>query len=356
MSKKFLSCAALVALLLCQASNVFAAAWTLPNNIRYVQLDTIPNNGRTYDTIQAALDNITDADWDNPYVIKIMPGIYDQGTASLQMKPYVDLEGSGNESTVIVTSNVNVDGDTCEVGTIIMATNSSIRHLKVVNLPAAQNGSYKAAVGVVFYDGVNAKIEDVHILVGSDSVDSGRPAGVCSYGEGTYATLDNVTIEAHSNGGQSNGILAPGGSVNVTNSKLSVFNTTGNGHGINAFSSIDSIYGYITVSDTTFECTSDWACNSVYADAIATSIMTSRINLYVGVNGVAANGLDARSGTVTMVGTTITSNVTATYENGIGSNLKIATSLLPGDLSGLTSTGAKLVHNFDASFSPITNQ
>ena len=45
-----------------------------------------------YATVSAALASITDASKDNPYVIRIAPGIYSE---YIDLKPYIDLEGSG---------------------------------------------------------------------------------------------------------------------------------------------------------------------------------------------------------------------------------------------------------------------
>ncbi|MEM9596768.1 MAG: hypothetical protein AAGD06_21035 [Acidobacteriota bacterium] len=48
-----------------------------------------------------AIAGITGANANNPYLLKLEPGIYDIGTTPFQMKPYVDVEGSGRTVTVI---------------------------------------------------------------------------------------------------------------------------------------------------------------------------------------------------------------------------------------------------------------
>jgi hypothetical protein len=64
-----------------------------------------PNPGDSAHTSGTALLNtlagIT-ADVNNRYVIKLGPGVYDIGTSSLQMKQYVDVEGSGEKGTIIL--------------------------------------------------------------------------------------------------------------------------------------------------------------------------------------------------------------------------------------------------------------
>jgi hypothetical protein len=51
-----------------------------------------------------ALAGINDASSGNKYLIKIGPGTFNLGTSSLQMRQYVDIEGSGKELTVITGS------------------------------------------------------------------------------------------------------------------------------------------------------------------------------------------------------------------------------------------------------------
>jgi hypothetical protein len=79
-----------------------------------------------------AIARITDNSASSPYLVKVEPGIYNLGAASLTMKPYVDLEGSGELATT-VTSAV-----TSGYGTIIGADNSELRFLTVKNTGGGQ--------------------------------------------------------------------------------------------------------------------------------------------------------------------------------------------------------------------------
>ena len=60
-----------------------------------------------------ALDDITDAAVDNPYLIIVEPGVYDIGGENLQMKSYVDIQGAGQHLTKI-TGNVDSEHGTLE--------------------------------------------------------------------------------------------------------------------------------------------------------------------------------------------------------------------------------------------------
>ena len=164
-------------------TGVFAAAWNVPNNVRVVQKSNTDTTGRIYGTVQAAINSITNASASNRYVVRIMPGIYNE---VVTLKPYVELVGSSRENTVITSAVNNVDFDTCTNGTVLMANNSAIRNLKVVN-NAPDGGSMNLAAAVVL-NNVAAEIENVNILVGSDSMYGGRNNGVCAVGVPFLAT------------------------------------------------------------------------------------------------------------------------------------------------------------------------
>ena len=75
-----------------------------------------------------ALSGITDASAANPYLIIIEPGVYNIGSSGLQMKSYVDIQGSGENVTKItgtISSNT--------AGVVMGANNVEIRFLTVEN-------------------------------------------------------------------------------------------------------------------------------------------------------------------------------------------------------------------------------
>ncbi len=74
----------------------------------------------------AALAGITTASAEDPWLLKIEPGIYDLGTSSFAMTAYVDVEGSGELATVIRGSS--------GAGTIMGAGPSELRLVSVENV------------------------------------------------------------------------------------------------------------------------------------------------------------------------------------------------------------------------------
>jgi hypothetical protein len=98
-----------------------------------------PKPGDAPATAGAALlgtvNGITDNSADNPYLIKVGPGVYDLGTSSLQMKEYVDIEGSGENTTKITGMVTGWPPN----GTINGASNAELRFLTVENTGTGGN-------------------------------------------------------------------------------------------------------------------------------------------------------------------------------------------------------------------------
>lgn len=83
-------------------------------------------------TLINVVAGIADNSATNPYLVKIEPGIYHLGTASLTMKPYVDVEGSG-EGVTTLTSGVSTGA-----GTVVGADHSELRFLSATNTGGGQ--------------------------------------------------------------------------------------------------------------------------------------------------------------------------------------------------------------------------
>jgi len=84
------------------------------------------------------LAGITKASKENPYLLKLDGGIYDLGIQTLRMKPFVDIEGSGQEHTTITSKAPyqNFSG-----GTIEGADFAELRQLTVINANPSKTGS-----------------------------------------------------------------------------------------------------------------------------------------------------------------------------------------------------------------------
>lgn len=99
------------------------------NTRKYAQVVTVAVSGGDYTSVQEAIDSIADAIDNNPYLVWVAPGVYNE---SVTMKPYVHLQGSGQEATVI-TSSVSSGVYPPTHGTMTLSHHTSLRDLTVVS-------------------------------------------------------------------------------------------------------------------------------------------------------------------------------------------------------------------------------
>jgi pectin methylesterase-like acyl-CoA thioesterase len=345
------------------SSMALAAAWNVPTNVRIVQKSNTDTTGRIYGTIQAALTSITNASASNPYVIKVMPGVYDLGAATVQMKPYVALEGSGNDNTIITSTINNADWNTCAVGTITMADNSSVKNLQVINTAPDVNNVYLFA-GIAL-NNVKATVEGVKVYVGADTGFSGRNAGICFAGNSSEILINNVSSEAHGNGNTS-GIINPpqgGGKLTVMNSSLMGVvhgpGETARGINCNAYENSPTI----TVINSDIEGRVVQDVSNVEAVSLGDCFITisnSRIranNLGTGGGaGVSVGDGDTTFNRLSILNSEIYSSGTGVRSIGVtNAAVKFANTLVQGSFDELAD-GAKMVNCYDGNYYPITNK
>ena len=104
----------------------------------YQNVVIVAKSGGDYTSVQAAIDSITDAAADNPYLVWVAPGVYEE---QVTMKPYVHLQGAGQEATVITSTASGEDFP--PQATLLLASDASLRDLTVGNSGA---GWYNAAL------------------------------------------------------------------------------------------------------------------------------------------------------------------------------------------------------------------
>ncbi|MBA4373475.1 MAG: hypothetical protein C0402_11520 [Thermodesulfovibrio sp.] len=150
--------------------------------------DTDTANGTALlNTLSGIMDNSAA----NRYLIKLGPGTYNLGANSLQMKPHVSIEGSGEEATTL-TAAISTNASPPNTGTVKGADNAGLRFLTVENI--GSGGSRTVAI-------LNSTASPSIIHVTASS------SGGTIYRHGVYnyssaPTMTNVTATA--SGGLSN--------------------------------------------------------------------------------------------------------------------------------------------------------
>jgi hypothetical protein len=92
----------------------------------YAYVVTVAKSGGDFSSISAAVNAIIDASAASPYLVYVAPGVYNE---QVTMKPYVDIEGSGELSTKITYGG----SSSITTGTVIGADNAELRFISVEN-------------------------------------------------------------------------------------------------------------------------------------------------------------------------------------------------------------------------------
>lgn len=112
-----------------------------------------------------AVAGIANPRGNDPWLVKIEPGLYDLGAASLAMRPFVDLEGSG---TTVIRGHGRGD---VYGGTVVGANNAELRELTI----ETDGAGVSAAVVGIYLPAVNTRIHRVRVVSkngveGSDAI------------------------------------------------------------------------------------------------------------------------------------------------------------------------------------------
>ncbi len=213
---------------------------------KYANVIVVAKSGGDFTDPIAAMASITDASAINHYLIKIMPGEYIINTSNevhLFLKPFVDIEGAGENVTKIkgIFSPVQAIGD---------MGNVEVKHLTI-----EADGQGVAGDGVAFFSKATA-LRLSHVTLYSHSVDT--PCTV-QHSDGGKIYLSNVTVIANG-ASYSVGIYSSWSTMVVSNSTVT-------SNGIQSYG-IWSVYGATTEINNTSITSSDLAINSTHASKV----------------------------------------------------------------------------------------
>ena len=214
----------------------------------------------------AAMDSITDASVNKPYLLIIAPGEYNLGASQLVMKPYVEVAGSGRVATRLIGArgSATTDGSAAMV---TGASNSSLSDLSIINTRTNSNsfGIHNFSVSNMTINNIAISIVDgpasgFQVGIRNDASspkitqvyieleDGGAQGGVLSFNS---SQLEIAEIEIKILGGNSsqNGILSFGSPTSIKHASINVAGGDFNQTGLNAGSAspIDATGLKITV-------------------------------------------------------------------------------------------------------------
>ncbi len=168
--------------------------YVIPVNKKIKNVVTVAKSGAQFTDIKVAIDSITDANATNSYVIRVEPGIY-MISEPIQLKPYVDVIGSGQKSTQIKGSISNSIYD-INSSIFIGDDNTSLSHLSIDNL-----GDSDWTFGVLNLD-ASPNLYKVTINISGTGVTTGV------YNKNySYPTLNDINISV-TGGTYSSGVFS----------------------------------------------------------------------------------------------------------------------------------------------------
>lgn len=124
----------------------------------------VAKSGGDFTDINSAMLSIRDlANRNNPYLIKVMPGVYRMGPSGISLSGHISLEGSGKESTIF-----EIDPYWSTVGTRSVALRisgeSAVRNLSIKFINQTPGNQYwRAHLTAIEINGVNALVDNVAI-------------------------------------------------------------------------------------------------------------------------------------------------------------------------------------------------
>ncbi|MEI6046904.1 MAG: hypothetical protein WCS37_21355 [Chloroflexota bacterium] len=260
-----------------------------------------------------------------PYLLKLEPGQYDLGNQALTLLSYVDLEGSGEDITVI--SSTIGSSTVPPSGTLIVPSYSETRFLKVAN---SGSSAYQTAIFLPA-NAINARF--THVTASASG-------GTNSYGLYNYFgtfTVQESTFSA-SGGTNSSGLYNNLGIFTVQNS---TFSASG---GTNSFG-LYNTSGTATVQNSTFSASTGITNTGFYNYNLATAVVQN--STFSASGGTNSFGFQ-NDGTSTVRNSTLTASG-GSFNLGFYNNLGTSTvqnSTLSASASGVATSSNEGLSNY----------
>ncbi len=149
-----------------------------------VVVPTQGNPVQSGNDLLAAVAGITNNNWSNRYVVKLDPGVFELGNQTLQMKQYVDIAGSGVESTLLY-GNGNLAATGLFRGIVQGTDNAELRDLTVQVFPVTGR---QILVGM-YNANTSPRVTNVQFRAYSSTTYCGGIFAI-----GSSSLLDNVNV------------------------------------------------------------------------------------------------------------------------------------------------------------------
>jgi hypothetical protein len=169
---------------------------------RPAQIVWVAKSGGDFTSLGAALASITDNSATKPYLVKIAPGTYTEA-ATVFLKDYVDIEGSG-EAITTITCGCGTNGQVAAAATIAAVSPGGPLHIKVSDLSVITTGAGADDAYAIFTENVTSAASFDHVTATASGGD--LAVGLLNAGSPSSARFTNVTATATGTGAVTAGI------------------------------------------------------------------------------------------------------------------------------------------------------
>ena len=282
-------------------------------------------------TLREVVSGIADPSASNPYLVKVEPGIYDLEENSLFMRPYVDIEGSG-EGVTTITSSLSTGS-----GTVVGANNSELRFVTVKN----RGGGEGPQVAALFSESTSPRYTHV-----TATASGGTENNAIHISNGT-PVLSYVTANA-SGGSRSTGVANFGGLLTASNSTLSAADAINTNLGV-----LSTFGGTVRATSSTIT-----ASGGVIAVGLRTNNGTHTLaNVTASASGATEsygiyNGWRVATPVVAAHQSRISGGTYSIYS--IGGTIQVGASQLTGPAGTLNIGFVRCAASYDATLSPLS--
>jgi pectin methylesterase-like acyl-CoA thioesterase len=167
-----------------------------------------------FTSLKAALASITDNDATHRYLIRIAPGTYTE-TGGVNLKNYVDVEGSGEDSTTITCACGSATSPEVDGSSAVMRAGPGMSTGQVRFLTVSNTGPNTYSTGLWTQTGLGVSF--LHVTANA----SGAVGAYGMFNVNSSAQFDTVTAHANAFGGtQSFAFSNFGGLVTIRHSRL----------------------------------------------------------------------------------------------------------------------------------------
>lgn len=113
----------------------------------YENVIVVAKSGGDYTSVAAALNSISSPSSANRYLVYVAPGVYTESEL-VDVKPYVHLQGAGQNATVVTSSRSGIASGVIDGATIRMRDNAQVSNIMILNEATTND----VAVGVYMED------------------------------------------------------------------------------------------------------------------------------------------------------------------------------------------------------------